>query len=89
MAISLAAGQVEPDRGKRKQLAMSTVARLSDALRGQFGQLRCRDLTGVDIRTAEGKGRMRDANMRHTVCAPMVEAAARLLGEQLAAMRTG
>jgi C_GCAxxG_C_C family probable redox protein len=87
MVISLAAGQVEPDRPKRKQLAMSTTARLSQALASQFGGLRCRDLTGVDMRTPEGKARMREENTRETVCSPMIEAAARLLGEELAAMK--
>lgn len=75
MALSCAYGG-GPER--KEDLYARVGAFMGDFRRGS-GALRCADLTGVDLGTAEGRSRFKDAGTHAKVCEPCVERAVRLL----------
>jgi C_GCAxxG_C_C family probable redox protein len=64
----------------------AAVQEYEEFFRERFGTLNCRALTGCDFLTPEGQTRFREGGIKHSVCLPLVEAAAaqviRILAEQ-------
>ena len=72
MAIGLECAAIEasdiPSKAKAHQLAQAVAAEFGR----RNGTLLCRELTGCDLRTAEGQQRFKDNDARHKVCAKLV-----------------
>jgi len=58
------------------------VAAFGNAFRECHGSLRCRELTGCDLRTPEGQEQFQTRDLHRTLCRKLVASAVRLLGEE-------
>jgi len=85
MAIGLRYGRVEGDDQELKERCYAAVTRLRERFAAECGSLDCRDLTGLDLATEEGREEARERGLRETVCRQAVHTAARLAAEILAA----
>ena len=87
MAIGLIKGRGESkDSGERLE-DWFRVASLAQEFRqrfeGEMGTIICRELTGADLTTEEGREKLMNSDIAMTVCAPAVGLAYRLVVELL------
>lgn len=83
MVLSLAVAQKEKEYPKKMMRTMQCVGRVHRAFKKQCGCTDCRSLTGgLDLTTPEGKEKLK-AGVRAQKCTKYVEAAARILGQEL------
>ena len=75
MAIGLAAGRSAPEQSAEEAYALTR--RLLEAFAEEFGSTSCRELTGCDLRTEEGR-RAFEENRVALRCRGYVEGATRL-----------
>jgi C_GCAxxG_C_C family probable redox protein len=73
MAAGLVAAAQEPDRGAAKRKAHRVAARLIDEFRAEFGAVRCRDLTGMDLNTPDKHDAFIAGGLWRTVCMRQIE----------------
>jgi C_GCAxxG_C_C family probable redox protein len=76
MALGLVFGRDSADDAEAKEKTYSRVDRLALAFKAKFGHIRCRDLTGCDLRTPEGRERFAQENMHLNLCTKFVAFAA-------------
>jgi len=81
MAAGLALGRGRAD-GSR-QAANAATQELVDLFQKEMGSTQCSELTGVDLRTEEGRRQMSESDARTRVCDPAVVLAARRAAEIL------
>ncbi len=77
MAIGMVAGRSSPDDSVEKIYLL--VRRLMDMFRGRFGSLNCRELTGCDLGTQEGRAKFHADNLSQRCRQYTAEAAAMTL----------
>lgn len=76
MALGLKYGRSEGSDVARKERTGTLVRELVRAFREEFGSVRCVELTGVDMTTAEGKQRAMELKLHDDFCPKFVEFAA-------------
>lgn len=80
VAAGLIAGRLEPDHAAAKRRARAATAWLVEDFRREFGSLRCRELIGRDIKTAEQHDEFIASGIWKTVCMRQIEFAVDRLG---------
>lgn len=83
MAISLVHGRNNPEASR--DAVNEAVRYVVDNFVKEMGTCMCRDLTGVDLRTEEGRKKQRESGIREEVCDPAIILASRLAVEALKA----
>jgi C_GCAxxG_C_C family probable redox protein len=79
MAVGLRYGWADPDDDSARENCAAKTAEVVSAFRTENGAVRCRDLLGCDVSTAEGASRFQAENLRERVCVPAVRGAVELL----------
>jgi C_GCAxxG_C_C family probable redox protein len=85
MVASLAVSGI-PDYMKRKQEAIKASARLYKKFKQKFGKTDCISLSGVDLRTPEGRKAMKES-VKAEKCSVYVRAMAEILAAELEFIR--
>lgn len=75
MAIGLALGRGDPQ--EPRDAVNAATRELVDSFIDEMGSALCRELTGVDLRSDEGRRQMRESGARERVCDPAIAFAAR------------
>jgi len=75
MAISLFSGRISPDEPIDKSYV--PVQKMVSMFQGKFGSTNCRELTGIDLGTEEGRKKFHSANMIEQ-CGDYTEEATRM-----------
>jgi len=83
MAVGLKLGRDKP--GGSRDAANTATRELVDSFIEEMGSALCRDLTGVDLRTEEGRRQHSESGGRERVCDPAIAFAARRAAEILRA----
>ncbi len=76
LGLGLWFGRTQPQDTEAKALAYEKTISLVRAFTHQFGAVRCRDLTGCDMTTPEGKALAKELNLHTQVCPKFVKFAA-------------
>jgi C_GCAxxG_C_C family probable redox protein len=84
MAVGLHRGRLDPDDAGAKERCYDVVADLRRQFQAACGATDCRDLTGVDLATDEGRQEAEDRDLHATVCRNCVWEAARIAAALLA-----
>ncbi len=89
MVLGLAAGPVQADdRGPRFR-CYDQGALFAERFMGRHGSLSCCDLMGVDMTTLDGRQQARDSGLFVKICPVLVQSAAEILEDMLAAGERG
>jgi C_GCAxxG_C_C family probable redox protein len=83
MLIGLKHGKTRAEDGGAKARTDALVAELAGRFAARHGAIRCRDLLGCDLRTAEGQAAYRDQEMNRLKCERYVADATALAEELL------
>jgi C_GCAxxG_C_C family probable redox protein len=83
MAIGLLFGRDQADDQAARLSAYTKTEVFIDQFRERNGRVNCRDLTGVDMRTEEGRAEYHARSVRETTCTPLIAGAVRSLLELL------
>ncbi len=75
MAIGLALGRGDPL--EPRDAVNAATRELVDSFIEEMGSALCRELTGVDLRSDEGRRQMSESGARERVCDPAIAFAAR------------
>ncbi|MFH1569457.1 MAG: C-GCAxxG-C-C family protein [Gemmatimonadota bacterium] len=81
MCIGLAMDHETPGTPEEKEALYAVVRRFVERFERENGARCCRDLLGVDLSTPEGRAESRQKDHHNTVCAAIVERAARAVVE--------
>jgi len=81
MAVGLLHGRSRPEDDRRPAYGLTT--EIVDAFEKEMGSTRCRDLTGLDLRTPQGMKALRE-DVGGRVCARAIALGERLAVERLA-----
>jgi C_GCAxxG_C_C family probable redox protein len=81
MVVGQKYGPVEPEDAHEKENCHNATAELVGRFRARNGAVRCGDLLGCQLSTAEGRERYEANNLRETVCVPVVTGAVAILEE--------
>jgi C_GCAxxG_C_C family probable redox protein len=73
LAVGRLAGQRIEDHKEAKRVARSIIAHLIDAFQARYCTVNCRDLTGMDISTAEGHAAFIEGKVWHGICMDQIE----------------
>ena len=80
MAIGLKHGRAEADNNAAREKSAKVIAEYTKLFKEKTGKkLTCKDLLGCDMRTAEGKAKMKEENLRNNVCVKLVRTTAEML----------
>ena len=79
MAISLAVAAKETDREAKRKKSLEAVGRFHQAFKKEFGDSRCRILSGFDLTTPEG----REGLKKSKKCARVVKRGAEFMAREL------
>jgi hypothetical protein len=79
MALSLAVAAKETDRAAKRKKCMEVVGRFHQAFKKEFGDSRCRIVSGVDLTKPEGLKTLKKSGK----CARVVERGAELMAREL------
>lgn len=82
MALGLTFGPVMPTDSEDKDLRAAISRSVIEAFRERCGAIRCRDLLGAEIQTAEGREHARQLGLFADRCPRFVREAARLVAER-------
>jgi C_GCAxxG_C_C family probable redox protein len=83
MALGLAHGSGATVDLPRKHAAYAKTAELWKRFTERHGSITCNDILGLDLSTPEGREKAAASGVFKTTCAPVVEDAARIVGELL------
>ena len=83
LAISLKYGRTRPDDLEARDRTYARMQELAARFKARFGALRCPDLLGLDLGTAEGMARAREEDLFRRRCDQFVQAAAEWTEELL------
>jgi C_GCAxxG_C_C family probable redox protein len=83
LAISLKYGRTRPDDLEARDRTYARMQELAARFKARFGALRCPDLLGLDLGTAEGMARAREGDLFRRRCDQFVQAAAEWTEELL------
>ena len=82
MAIGLKHGRSEADDAAARDLSGNMTTRFTEEFKGHTGgKLTCKDMLGGDMRTEEGKAKMKEQSLRNNVCMKAVCKAGEILEE--------
>jgi C_GCAxxG_C_C family probable redox protein len=76
MSIGLGYGFTKVEDQAQKDIVLAKTKEFLADFRKAFGSLRCKDLLGCDLNTAEGQKFHKDQNQREAICVKCVEHAA-------------
>lgn len=79
LVVGLKYGQTKPDDAEAKQLCNQKTIEFMEAFRRRNRLMRCRELLGQDNTTAEGREAIKQLDLHHKVCMPLVAGAVELL----------
>jgi C_GCAxxG_C_C family probable redox protein len=88
LAIGVLYGRERPDDQAGRQRAYARTETFVEQFRERNGLINCRDFTGVDMRTEEGRADYHARSVRETTCAPLIAGAVRSLLELLNSWET-
>ena len=83
MLVGMKHGKVTPDDRESQERTYSSVKRIVKKFEELNGTIKCKELLGCDINTAEGLNYARENNLFSTKCVKCVEDAARIAEEEL------
>lgn len=83
LVISLKHGHTKAEDTQAKEKTYSLVNKFINSFKDMNGSIKCSDLIGFDISTAEGIALAREKNIFLTVCPQYIENAARLMEKVL------
>jgi len=72
MMLSLKYGRENGADAEAKDRLYGMVQRLFDIFENEFGSVRCKDITGIDLRTSEGMARFKAEDLHNTLCPKFV-----------------
>ena len=81
MAIGLALGRRSPEESR--DAVNAATRELVDSFIDEMDNTLCRELTGVDLRSEEGRRQLHESDVRERVCNPAIAFAARRAAEIL------
>jgi len=84
IALGLKYGRDEPKDVAARDALYARMDQLMRAFEREFGAVRCIELTGCDMTTAEGLARSRELDLHYQVCPRFVAFAARAAAAALA-----
>ena len=76
-------GRVHDGENEKKENTYRLVREFVDRFRTRHGSIRCKDILGCDLDTAEGRKAAEEKNLFRTVCPGFIRDAARILEEIL------
>ena len=76
MALGLKSGRESADDTATRGAVYAKTVRLMRAFEIEYGSVDCRTLTGCDLLTPEGQGRMKNENLHAELCTKLVAFAA-------------
>ena len=80
MAVGLKYGRSEADDTAARDMSGKMVGEFTKRFKEDTGgKLTCQDILGCDMRTAEGKAKMKEEGLRNNVCLKAVRKAAEIL----------
>jgi C_GCAxxG_C_C family probable redox protein len=83
MIIGLKHGRTRPEDKEAKERTYDIVQDLFRRFRARHGSLRCRDLLGCDVGTAEGQKIAADAKLHDTLCTLLIASSIEILEDVL------
>jgi C_GCAxxG_C_C family probable redox protein len=83
MVLGLKYGYVQPKDPGRREDVLRVSRDFVGRFKERFGAIRCRDLLGCDLNTAEGRRFHAEEGQRELICAPCVRGAAGMLEDML------
>ena len=84
MTIGLKFGRSEADDTAARAMSGKMVGKFAKQFKeNTSGKLTCKDILGCDMRTAEGKAKMKEEGLRKKVCTKLVRTAAEILEEMV------
>jgi C_GCAxxG_C_C family probable redox protein len=83
LVIGLKHGRVRPEDAAARDKTYALVRELIARFTARHGQVKCRDLLGWDLGTAEGQKKVDELRLHQTKCEDFVRDAARILDEIL------
>ncbi len=86
LVLSLATAATTPDYPARKAATFAAVGRLSRDFARRCGSVRCRDISGLDLTREEDRKKLAES-VKAERCVPAVAEAARILAEEIGALR--
>ena len=82
MALGLKFGRIEATDTAARDLSGKMVGKFTEQFKENTGgKLTCKDILGCDMRTAEGKAKMKEEGIRKKVCTKLVRTAGEILEE--------
>jgi C_GCAxxG_C_C family probable redox protein len=87
IVIGLAIGRTDPKDDESKQKAYAAARELFQHFKEKWGTLTCRELTGCDLTTEEGREKFRNAKIPQTKCAPIVEETTKIVADIIKEIR--
>ena len=84
MALGLRFGRLDGDDEAAKERCYAATAELRQRFRATCGAMDCRDLTGLDLSTAEGRRLAEERDTHTTVCRSCVREAAQIVAAIMA-----
>lgn len=83
MLIGLKHGKVDKDDNEARETSYALVEEYSKRFKEVNGSVKCTDLLGYDLSTADGAKAAKEANIFKTVCAKLVKDSAQIIEELL------
>jgi C_GCAxxG_C_C family probable redox protein len=81
IVIGLAIGRTDPRDDESKEKAYDLARELFKRFKEKWGTLTCKELTGCDLTTQEGKNKFKESKIRQLKCEPIVQETTKIVAD--------